>query len=165
MQFQYFLPAYSSSYPLTHTYTPISSTVSTIRQYPGEPDHLLLFTRKTNHVNNMRLSFLPSFVNPLPVTPQAPSSALPTQAGVGVATTVHLNHMQLMAVDRIGLPSAQISTQGIQPAPITAQGIQPAAIGVQSLHTTAPAQGIQPAPIVTQQQGQAEAKPGKSETK
>lgn len=98
-----------------------------------------------------------------PVTPQAPSSALPTQAGVGVATTVHLNHMQLMAVDRIGLPSAQISTQGIQPAPIAAQGIQPAPIGVQSLHTSAPAQGIQPAPMITQQQqGQAEAKPGNS---
>uniref|UniRef100_A0A8C6L4C1 Sin3A-associated protein a n=1 Tax=Nothobranchius furzeri TaxID=105023 RepID=A0A8C6L4C1_NOTFU len=121
VQFQYFLPAYSSSYPLTHTYTPISSSVSTIRQYP--------------------------------VTPQAPSSALPTQAGVGVATTVHLNHMQLMAVDRIGLPSAQISTQGIQPAPIAAQGIQSPQIGVQSLHTSAPitTQGIQQAPIVTQQ--------------
>ncbi|KAM7410517.1 hypothetical protein PAMA_001790 [Pampus argenteus] len=134
VQFQYFLPTYSSSYPLTHTYTPISSSVSTIRQYP--------------------------------VTPQAPSSALPTQAGVGVATTVHLNHMQLMAVDRIGLPSAQISTQGIQPAPITAQGIQPAPIGVQGLHTSAPitTQGIQQAPIVTQQQQQqqpqSEAKPG-----
>ncbi|XP_008275763.1 histone deacetylase complex subunit SAP130a isoform X2 [Stegastes partitus] len=135
VQFQYFLPAYSSSYPLTHTYTPISSSVSTIRQYP--------------------------------VTPQAPSSALPTQAGVGVATTVHLNHMQLMAVDRIGLPSAQISTQGIQPAPIAAQGIQPAPIGVQGLHTSASitTQGIQQAPNVTQQQQQqqqpqSEAKPG-----
>uniref|UniRef100_A0A665UL07 Sin3A-associated protein a n=1 Tax=Echeneis naucrates TaxID=173247 RepID=A0A665UL07_ECHNA len=124
VQFQYFLPAYSSSYPLTHTYTPISSSVSTIRQYP--------------------------------VTPQAPSSALPTQPGVGVATTVHLNHMQLMAVDRIGLPSAQISTQGLQPAPIAAQGIQPAPIGVQGLHTSASitTQGIQQAPIVTQQQQQ-----------
>ncbi|XP_020774445.1 histone deacetylase complex subunit SAP130a [Boleophthalmus pectinirostris] len=136
VQFQYFLPAYSSSYPLTHTYTPISSSVSAIRQYP--------------------------------VTPQAPSSALPTQPGVGVATTVHLNHMQLMAVDRIGLPSAQISTQGIQPAPITAQGIQPAPIGVQGLHTSAPitTQGLQQTPSVTQQpqqqpqQAQAEAKPG-----
>ncbi|XP_010737830.2 histone deacetylase complex subunit SAP130a isoform X1 [Larimichthys crocea] len=133
VQFQYFLPAYSSSYTLPHTYTPISSSVSTIRQYP--------------------------------VTPQAPSSALPTQAGVGVATTVHLNQMHLMAVDRIGLPSAQISTQGIQPAPITAQGIQPAPIGVQGLHTSAPitTQGIQQTPIVTQQQqqqAQSEAKPG-----
>uniref|UniRef100_A0A3Q3VW38 Histone deacetylase complex subunit SAP130 C-terminal domain-containing protein n=1 Tax=Mola mola TaxID=94237 RepID=A0A3Q3VW38_MOLML len=131
VQFQYFLPAYSSSYPLTHTYTPISSTVSTLRQYP--------------------------------VTPQAPSSALPTQAGVGVATTVHLNPMQLMTMDRIGLQSAQISTQGIQPAPIAAQGIQPAPIGVQGLHTSAPitTQGIQQTPIVTQQQQpQSEAKPG-----
>uniref|UniRef100_A0A669E457 Sin3A-associated protein a n=1 Tax=Oreochromis niloticus TaxID=8128 RepID=A0A669E457_ORENI len=131
VQFQYFLPAYSSSYPLTHTYTPISSSVSTIRQYP--------------------------------VTPQAPSSALPAQAGVGVATTVHLNHMQLMAVDRIGLPSAQISTQGIQQAPIAAQGIQPASIGVQGLHTSASitTQGIQQAPVTQQQQQpQSEAKPG-----
>ncbi|XP_011472693.1 histone deacetylase complex subunit SAP130 isoform X1 [Oryzias latipes] len=133
VQFQYFLPTYSSSYPLTQTYTPISSSVSTIRQYP--------------------------------VTPQAPSSALPTQAGVGVATTVHLNHMQLMAVDRIGLPSAQISTQGIQQTPIAAQGIQPAQMGVQSLHSSAPitTQGIQQAPIVTQQQQQqpqSETKPG-----
>lgn len=108
-----------------------------------------------------------SFFSLLLVTPQAPSSALPTQAGVGVATTVHLNHMQLMAVDRIGLQSAQISTQGIQPAPIAAQGIQPAPIGVQGLHTSAPitTQGIQQTPIVTQQQQQqqqatAEAKPG-----
>nr|XP_046248315.1 histone deacetylase complex subunit SAP130a isoform X3 [Scatophagus argus] len=135
VQFQYFLPTYSSSYTLPHTYTPISSSVSTIRQYP--------------------------------VTPQAPSSALPTPAGVGVATTVHLNHMQLMTVDRIGLPSAQISTQGIQPAPIAAQGIQPTPIGVQGLHTSAPitTQGIQQTPIVTQQQqqqqqAQSEAKPG-----
>lgn len=134
VQFQYFLPTYSSSpYPLTHTYTPITSSVSTIRQYP--------------------------------VTPQAPSSALPTPGGVGVATTVHLNPMQLM-----GLQSAQISTQGIQPAPMAAQGLQPAAmaaqgiqpapIGVQGLHTSAPitTQGIQQAPIAAQQP-QSDAKP------
>lgn len=131
VQFQYFLPAYSSSYPLTHTYTPINSSVSTIRQYP--------------------------------VTPQASSSAMPSQAGVGVATTVHLNHMQLMAVDRIGLPSAQIGTQGIQPAAIAAQGIQAAPMGGQGLHASAPigTQGLQQVPLVTQQQQvQSEAKPG-----
>ncbi|XP_063058057.1 histone deacetylase complex subunit SAP130a isoform X2 [Engraulis encrasicolus] len=126
VQFQYFLPtAYPSSpYSLTHTYTPITSSVSTIRQYP--------------------------------VTPQAPSSALPPQAGVGVATTVHLNPMQLMAVDRIGLQSAQLSTQSIQPAPMAAPPI-----GVQGLHATAPisTQAIQQAPITTQQQQQPEAKP------
>lgn len=93
-----------------------------------------------------------------PVTAQAPTSAIPAQAGVGVATTVHLNPMQLMAVDRIGLQSAQISTQNIQPASMTAQGIQPPTIGVQGLHATAPisTQGIQQAPVTTQQP---EAKP------
>ncbi|KAJ8389611.1 hypothetical protein AAFF_G00118480 [Aldrovandia affinis] len=118
VQFQYFLPTYPSSpYPLTHTYTPITSSVSTIRQYP--------------------------------VTPQAPSSGMPTQASVGVASAVHLNSMQLMTVDRI----TQISTQGIQPAAMAAQGIQSAPIGAQGLHTSAPigTQGIQPAPINTQQ--------------
>ncbi|XP_050968240.1 histone deacetylase complex subunit SAP130a isoform X1 [Labeo rohita] len=128
VQFQYFLPTYPSSpYPLTHTYTPITSSVSTIRPYP--------------------------------VTAPAQSSALPAQAGVGVATTVHLNPM-LMAVDRIGLQSAQISTQNIQPASMTAQGIQPAPIGVQGLHATAPisTQSVQQAPVATQQP-QSEAKP------
>ncbi|KAG9343477.1 hypothetical protein JZ751_013643 [Albula glossodonta] len=118
VQFQYFLPTYPSSpYPLTHTYTPITSSVSTIRQYP--------------------------------VTPQAPSSAMPAQTSVGVASAVHLNSMQLMTVDRI----TQISTQGIQPAAMAAQGIQSAPIGAQGLHTSAPigTQGIQPAPINTQQ--------------
>ncbi|KAK2889174.1 hypothetical protein Q8A67_014549 [Cirrhinus molitorella] len=128
VQFQYFLPTYPSSpYPLTHTYTPITSSVSTIRPYP--------------------------------VTAPAQSSAIPAQAGVGVATTVHLNPM-LMAVDRIGLQSAQISTQNIQPASMTAQGIQPAPIGVQGLHATAPisTQSVQQAPVTTQQP-QSEAKP------
>uniref|UniRef100_A0A672MBD8 Histone deacetylase complex subunit SAP130-like n=1 Tax=Sinocyclocheilus grahami TaxID=75366 RepID=A0A672MBD8_SINGR len=129
VQFQYFLPTYPSSpYPLTHTYTPITSSVSTIRPYS--------------------------------VTAPAQSSALPAQAGVGVATTVHLNPMQLMAVDRIGLQSAQISTQNIQSASMTAQGIQPAPIGVQGLHATAPisTQSVQQAPVATQQP-QSEAKP------
>ncbi|XP_036409972.1 histone deacetylase complex subunit SAP130-like [Megalops cyprinoides] len=124
VQFQYFLPTYPSSpYPLTHTYTPITSSVSTIRQYP--------------------------------VTPQAPSSAMPAQTGVGVAPAVHLNSMQLMTVDRI----TQISTQGIQPAAMAAQGIQSAPIGAQGLHTSTPigTQGIQPAPI-SAQQPQTEAK-------
>ncbi|KAB5584270.1 hypothetical protein PHYPO_G00105530 [Pangasianodon hypophthalmus] len=129
VQFQYFLPTNPPyAYPLAHTYTPITSSVSTIRPYP--------------------------------VTAQAPSSAIPAQAGVGVATTVHLNPMQLMTVDRIGLQSAQISTQNIQPASMAAQGIQPTQIGVQGLHATAPisTQGIQQAPVATQQP-QPEAKP------
>ncbi|XP_032846465.2 histone deacetylase complex subunit SAP130 isoform X3 [Tyto alba] len=129
VQFQYFLPTYPpSAYPLTaHTYTPITSSVSTIRQYP--------------------------------VSAQAPNSAITAQTGVGVASTVHLNPMQLMTVDASharhiqGIQPAPISTQGIQPAPIGAQGIQPAPIGTQGLHPAAPigAQGLQPAPIGAQQ--------------
>uniref|UniRef100_A0A8C0FD47 Sin3A associated protein 130 n=1 Tax=Bubo bubo TaxID=30461 RepID=A0A8C0FD47_BUBBB len=86
VQFQYFLPTYPpSAYPLTaHTYTPITSSVSTIRQYP--------------------------------VSAQAPNSAITAQTGVGVASTVHLNPMQLMTVDA----SHARHIQGIQPAPISA---------------------------------------------
>ncbi|XP_077009551.1 histone deacetylase complex subunit SAP130 isoform X6 [Tamandua tetradactyla] len=129
VQFQYFLPTYPpSAYPLAaHTYTPITSSVSTIRQYP--------------------------------VSAQAPNSAITAQTGVGVASTVHLNPMQLMTVDASharhiqGIQPAPISTQGIQPAPIGTQGIQPAPIGTQGIHSAAPmnTQGLQPAPIATQQ--------------
>ncbi|XP_066202040.1 histone deacetylase complex subunit SAP130 isoform X3 [Saccopteryx leptura] len=125
VQFQYFLPTYPpSAYPLTaHTYTPITSSVSTIRQYP--------------------------------VSAQAPNSAITAQTGVGVASTVHLNPMQLMTVDTSharhiqGIQPAPISTQGIQPAPIGTPGIQPAPIGTQGIHPATP--GLQPASVSTQQ--------------
>ncbi|KAM5326290.1 histone deacetylase complex subunit SAP130 isoform 2-T3 [Glossophaga mutica] len=127
VQFQYFLPTYPpSAYPLTaHTYTPITSSVSTIRQYPA----------------------------------QAPNSAITAQTGVGVASTVHLNPMQLMTVDASharhiqGIQPAPISTQGIQPAPIGTPGIQPAPIGTQGIHSATPisTQGLQPASVGTQQ--------------
>ncbi|XP_073864841.1 histone deacetylase complex subunit SAP130 isoform X11 [Macaca fascicularis] len=129
VQFQYFLPTYPpSAYPLAaHTYTPITSSVSTIRQYP--------------------------------VSAQAPNSAITAQTGVGVASTVHLNPMQLMTVDASharhiqGIQPAPISTQGIQPAPIGTPGIQPAPLGTQGIHSATPinTQGLQPAPIGTQQ--------------
>ncbi|XP_070098377.1 histone deacetylase complex subunit SAP130 isoform X21 [Equus przewalskii] len=129
VQFQYFLPTYPpSAYPLAaHTYTPITSSVSTIRQYP--------------------------------VSAQAPNSAITAQTGVGVASTVHLNPMQLMTVDASharhiqGIQPAPISTQGIQPAPIGTPGIQPAPIGTQGIHSATPisTQGLQPAPVGTQQ--------------
>ncbi|XP_045414816.1 histone deacetylase complex subunit SAP130 isoform X6 [Lemur catta] len=129
VQFQYFLPTYPpSAYPLAaHTYTPITSSVSTIRQYP--------------------------------VSAQAPNSAITAQTGVGVASTVHLNPMQLMTVDASharhiqGIQPAPISTQGIQPAPIGTPGIQPAPIGTQGIHSATPinTQGLQPAPMGTQQ--------------
>ncbi|EHB15936.1 Histone deacetylase complex subunit SAP130 [Heterocephalus glaber] len=129
VQFQYFLPTYPpSAYPLAaHTYTPITSSVSTIRQYP--------------------------------VSAQAPNSAITAQTGVGVASTVHLNPMQLMTVDASharhiqGIQPAPISTQGIQPAPIGTPGIQPAPVGTQGIHSATPinTQGLQPAPMGTQQ--------------
>ncbi|KAM6220124.1 histone deacetylase complex subunit SAP130 isoform 2-T2 [Rhynchocyon petersi] len=129
VQFQYFLPTYPpSAYPLAaHTYTPITSSVSTIRQYP--------------------------------VSAQAPNSAITAQTGVGVASTVHLNPMQLMTVDASharhiqGIQPAPISTQGIQPAPIGTQGIQPAPIGTQGIHSTTPinTQGLQSASLGSQQ--------------
>ncbi|XP_054362238.1 histone deacetylase complex subunit SAP130 isoform X11 [Mirounga angustirostris] len=129
VQFQYFLPTYPpSAYPLAaHTYTPITSSVSTIRQYP--------------------------------VSAQAPNSAITAQTGVGVASTVHLNPMQLMTVDTSharhiqGIQPAPISTQGIQPAPIGTPGIQPAPMGTQGIHSATPVstQGLQPAPMGTQQ--------------
>lgn len=133
LQFQYFLPTYPQSYPLAaHTYTPITSSVSTIRQYPA----------------------------------QAPNSAITAQTGVGVASTVHLNPMQLMTVDASharhiqGIQSAPIGAQGIQPAPISAQGIQSAPIGTQGLHPAAPlgTQGLQTAPMGAAQQPPTEAK-------
>ncbi|XP_076768990.1 histone deacetylase complex subunit SAP130 isoform X6 [Arvicanthis niloticus] len=129
VQFQYFLPTYPpSAYPLAaHTYTPITSSVSTIRQYP--------------------------------VSAQAPNSTITAQTGVGVASTVHLNPMQLMTVDASharhiqGIQPAPISTQGIQPAPIGTSGIQPAPIGTQGIHSAAPinTQGLQPAAMGNQQ--------------
>ncbi|XP_048398453.2 histone deacetylase complex subunit SAP130-like isoform X3 [Stegostoma tigrinum] len=135
MQFQYYLPAYppSAAIPgystLAHTF-PISSTVSTIRQYP--------------------------------VSAQTPSSvsaaAIAGQAGVGVASTVHLNHMQLMTVDTSharhiqGLQPASIGAQGLQPTSVGPQGIQPAPLGAQGIQSTSiSTQAMQPAPLGPQQ--------------
>ncbi|XP_030072259.1 histone deacetylase complex subunit SAP130 isoform X2 [Microcaecilia unicolor] len=127
VQFQYFLPTYPpSAYPLAaHTYTPITSSVSTIRQYPA----------------------------------QAPNSTITAQTGVGVASTVHLNPMQLMTVDASharhiqGIQPAPISTQGIPPGPISTPGIQTASVGTQGLHPATPisTQGLQPASVGSQQ--------------
>ncbi|XP_055501950.1 histone deacetylase complex subunit SAP130-like isoform X5 [Leucoraja erinacea] len=136
VQFQYYLPAYPPSaaipgYPtLAHTFTPITSTVSTIRQYP--------------------------------VSAQAPSSvsaaAIAAQAGVGVASTVHLNPMQLMTVDAThtrhiqGLQPASITAQGLQPTSFGPQGIQPSPLGAQGIQSSAlGTQALQPASLGSQQ--------------
>lgn len=80
------------------------------------------------------------------VPAQAPSAAQP---GMGVASAVHLNSMQLMTVDRI----AQINTQNMQPSAVAAQGGQNASIATQGLHTNTQItpQSIQTAPINPQQ--------------
>ncbi|XP_072263942.1 histone deacetylase complex subunit SAP130 isoform X4 [Pyxicephalus adspersus] len=114
VQLQYFLPTYpQSAYPLAaHTYTPITSSVSTIRQYP--------------------------------VSAQAPNSAITAQS---VASTVHLNPMQLINVDT----SHTRHIQGIQPAPVSAQGMQPTPFSTQGIQATPlGTQGIQPPPISSQ---------------
>ncbi|XP_053315033.1 histone deacetylase complex subunit SAP130 isoform X3 [Spea bombifrons] len=114
VQLQYFLPTYPpSAYPLTaHTYTPITSSVSTIRPYPGSA--------------------------------QAPNSAITAQS---VASTVHLNPMQLINVDA----SHTRHIQGIQPAPVSAQGMQPSSFSAQGMQATSmSAQGIQPPSMNTQ---------------
>ncbi|KAM8954177.1 histone deacetylase complex subunit SAP130 isoform 4-T4 [Pelodytes ibericus] len=114
VQLQYFLPTYPpSAYPLAaHTYTPITSSVSTIRQYP--------------------------------VSAQAPNSAITAQS---VASTVHLNPMQLINVDT----SHTRHMQGIQPAPVSAQGMQPASFSTQGMQATSmSSQGIQPPSMSTQ---------------
>ncbi|XP_073437257.1 histone deacetylase complex subunit SAP130 isoform X2 [Dendrobates tinctorius] len=143
VQLQYFLPTYpQSAYPLAaHTYTPITSSVSTIRQYP--------------------------------VSAQAPNSAITAQS---VASTVHLNPMQLINVDTShtrhiqgiqpapvgaqGMQPTPFSTQGIQATPIGAQGIQPPPISNQGIHPTGSiaTQGVQ-APSVNAQQASSDAKP------
>uniref|UniRef100_UPI00398E7903 histone deacetylase complex subunit SAP130-like isoform X2 n=1 Tax=Pristiophorus japonicus TaxID=55135 RepID=UPI00398E7903 len=136
VQFQYYLPAYppSAAIPgystLAHTFTPITSTVSTIRQYP--------------------------------VSAQAPSSvsaaAIAAQAGVGVASTVHLNPMQLMTVDTTharhiqGLQPASIGAQGLQSTSIGPQGLQSAPLGAQGIQSTSiGTQALQPASLGPQQ--------------
>ncbi|KAM3929937.1 histone deacetylase complex subunit SAP130 isoform 2-T2 [Leptodactylus fuscus] len=114
VQLQYFLPTYPQpGYPLAaHTYTPITSSVSTIRQYP--------------------------------VSAQAPNSAITAQS---VASTVHLNPMQLINVDT----SHTRHIQGIQPAPVNAQGMQPTPFSTQGIQATPiGTQGIQPPPISNQ---------------
>ncbi|GAB5575568.1 histone deacetylase complex subunit SAP130 isoform X1 [Prionailurus iriomotensis] len=156
VQFQYFLPTYPpSAYPLAaHTYTPITSSVSTIRQYPVIPDGYK--HRKMSSPVNSTYFFQYQCCH---FSAQAPNSAITAQTGVGVASTVHLNPMQLMTVDASharhiqGIQPAPISTQGIQPASIGTPGIQPAPMGTQGIHSATPisTQGLQPAPIGTQQ--------------
>lgn len=78
------------------------------------------------------------------VSAQAPNSAITAQS---VASTVHLNPMQLINVDT----SHTRHIQGIQPAPVSAQGMQPAPFSTQGIQATPiGTQGIQPPPMSSQ---------------
>ncbi|MCJ8740413.1 hypothetical protein PDJAM_G00058800 [Pangasius djambal] len=114
MQFQYFLPTYqSASYPLAHTYTPITSSVSTIRPYPvtaqapsaAQPS---MGVASAVHLNSMQLMT------------------------VDRITQINTQNMQPAAVAAQGGQNAAIAAQGLHTsAPITPQSIQAAPINPQ----------------------------------
>ncbi|XP_041751826.2 histone deacetylase complex subunit SAP130 isoform X2 [Coregonus clupeaformis] len=119
VQFQYFLPTYpSSSYPLTHTYTPITSSVSTIRQYPVTPQAPSGTAMQTQtsvgvasavHLNPMQLMTVDRIAQ------------------------INTQNIQPAAMATQGIQSTTISAQGLHAATgqITAQNIQPAPINQQ----------------------------------
>uniref|UniRef100_A0A674ELP9 Sin3A-associated protein b n=1 Tax=Salmo trutta TaxID=8032 RepID=A0A674ELP9_SALTR len=119
VQFQYFLPTYpSSSYPLTHTYTPITSSVSTIRQYPVTPQAPSGTAMQTQtsvgvasavHLNPMQLMTVDRIAQ------------------------INTQNIQPAAMATQGIKSTNISTQGLHTATgqITAQNIQPVPINQQ----------------------------------
>ncbi|XP_030631143.1 histone deacetylase complex subunit SAP130b [Chanos chanos] len=117
VQFQYFLPAYPSApYPLTHTYTPITSSVSTIRQYPvtaqapsaALPAQTTVGVASAVHLNSMQLMTVDRIaqINTQNIQPtaMAPQGIQPTPI---TAQGIHT--------------STQISNQGVQAAPINSQ--------------------------------------------
>uniref|UniRef100_A0A3B1IVN1 Sin3A-associated protein b n=1 Tax=Astyanax mexicanus TaxID=7994 RepID=A0A3B1IVN1_ASTMX len=98
VQFQYFLPTYPSApYPLTHTYTPITSSVSTIRPYPvtaqaptaGMPAQTSVGVASAVHLNSMQLM------------------------------TVD----RIAQINTQNLQPATVAAQGVQPTTLTAQGL------------------------------------------
>uniref|UniRef100_A0A8C7LJE9 Sin3A associated protein 130 n=1 Tax=Oncorhynchus kisutch TaxID=8019 RepID=A0A8C7LJE9_ONCKI len=119
VQFQYFLPTYpSSSYPLTHTYTPITSSVSTIRQYPVTPQAPSGTAMQTQasvgvasavHLNPMQLMTVDRIAQ------------------------INTQNIQPATMATQGIKSTNISTQGLHTATgqITAQNIQPVPINQQ----------------------------------
>ncbi|KAL0965928.1 hypothetical protein UPYG_G00288090 [Umbra pygmaea] len=101
VQFQYFLPTYpSSTYPLAHTYTPITSSVSTIRQYPVTPQ-----------------------------APSATAMQTQSSVGVASAVHLNQMQLmtvdRIAQINTQNLQPAAITTQSIQPTAISAQGLHP----------------------------------------
>uniref|UniRef100_A0A2K5M0F4 Sin3A associated protein 130 n=1 Tax=Cercocebus atys TaxID=9531 RepID=A0A2K5M0F4_CERAT len=129
VQFQYFLPTYPpSAYPLAaHTYTPITSSVSTIRQYPVS---FFFFFSAITAQTGVGVAFF-FFLNPMQLM------------------TVDASLFFFFQ----GIQPAPISTQGIQPAPIGTPGIQPAPLGFFFFYSATPinTQGLQLFFFFTQQ--------------
>uniref|UniRef100_A0A8C2H6R5 Histone deacetylase complex subunit SAP130-like n=1 Tax=Cyprinus carpio TaxID=7962 RepID=A0A8C2H6R5_CYPCA len=102
VQFQYFLPTYPSApYPLTHTYTPITSSVSSIRPYSVTAQ-----------------------------TPSAAMTAQ-ASVGVASAVHLNsMQLMTVDRITQINTQNIQptaIAAQGMQPTPIPAQGLHTSA--------------------------------------
>uniref|UniRef100_A0A8C7I5T9 Sin3A-associated protein b n=1 Tax=Oncorhynchus kisutch TaxID=8019 RepID=A0A8C7I5T9_ONCKI len=102
VQFQYFLPTYPSSpFPLTHTYTPITSSVSTIRQYPVTPQ-----------------------------APSGTAMQTQTSVGVASAVHLNPMQLmtvdRIAQINTQNIQPAGMATQGIQPTTISAQGLHSA---------------------------------------
>ncbi|XP_026790803.3 histone deacetylase complex subunit SAP130b isoform X2 [Pangasianodon hypophthalmus] len=114
MQIQYFLPTYqSASYPLSHPYTSITSSVSTIRPYPvtaqapsaAQPS---MGVASAVHLNSMQLMTVDRIAQ------------------------INTQNMQPAAVAAQGGQNAAIAAQGLHTnAPITPQSIQAAPINPQ----------------------------------
>ncbi|XP_048020664.1 histone deacetylase complex subunit SAP130b isoform X1 [Megalobrama amblycephala] len=117
VQFQYFLPTYPSApYPLTHTYTPITSSVSSIRPYPvtaqapsaAMPAQASVGVASAVHLNSMQLMTVDRItqINTQNIQPAA-------MAAQGIQPT---------PIPAQGLhTSAQITTTSIQPTPVNQQ--------------------------------------------
>lgn len=101
VQFQYFLPTYpSASYPLTHTYTPITSSVSSIRPYP------------------------------VTAQASSTAMPAQTGVGVAPVHLNSMQLMTVDRITQINTQNIQpaaVAAQGIQPTPISAQGLHTSA--------------------------------------
>ncbi|XP_059419792.1 histone deacetylase complex subunit SAP130-like [Carassius carassius] len=116
VQFQYFLPTYPSApYPLTHTYTPITSSVSSIRPYSVTAQ-----------------------------TPSAAMTAQ-ASVGVASAVHLNSMQLmtvdRITQINPQNIQPTSITAQGMQPTPIPAQGLHTSAqITAPSIQPTAVSQ-------------------------
>ncbi|KAI4877997.1 hypothetical protein NFI96_012182 [Prochilodus magdalenae] len=115
VQFQYFLPTYPSApYPLTHTYTPITSTVSTIRPYPvtaqaptaAMPAQTSVGVASAVHLNSMQLMTVDRIaqintqnIQPAAVAAQGVQPTAITAQGLHTSTTINAQSIQPVPVN------------------------------------------------------------------